>query len=82
MTDRKNLKNCNNLSVFAPPTRAPHHLHAHPVKCQDGKESVSVHGIKCFLEINEDAKEWHLLQMCKLLGKFCLDDSCPGEAPM
>ena len=56
------------------------------MKCQNGKASASVHGIKGLLEVNEDAEEWPLLQMGELLGQFCSDYPCPraspGKAPM
>ena len=57
------------------------HLWTHPVKCQDGEASALVHGVECFLQVNEDAKEWRLLQMCELLGKFHLYDPHPCASP-
>ncbi len=56
------------------------------MKCQNGEESASVHGIKRLLEVDEDAEEWPLLQMGELLGQFCFDyprpRASPGKAPM
>ena len=53
---------------------------------QNGEASASVHGIKGLLEVNEDAKEWPLLQMGELLGQFRFDyprpRASPGKAPM
>ena len=57
------------------------HPQTHPVKCQDGKASALVHSIKRLLEVGEDAKEWCLLQMGKLLAKFCLDYPRPRASP-
>jgi hypothetical protein len=51
------------------------------MECQDGEASASVHGIKRFVQVNEDAKEWCLLQMRELLGKFCLYDPRPSASP-
>ena len=56
------------------------------MKCRDGEASALVHSDKRLLEVNEDTKEWRLLQMGKLLGKFCLDyprpRATPGKAAM
>ncbi len=57
------------------------HLKSYPVECQDGEASASVHGVKRFLQVNEDPKEWRLLQMGKLLSKFCLDYPGPRAPP-
>ena len=51
------------------------------MKCQDGKASALVHCVKRLLQVNEDAKQWRLFQMGKLLGKFCLDYPYPCASP-
>ena len=43
---------------------------------QDLKTPALVHGIKCLLQVNEDTKERHLLQMRQLLSQLGFDDPC------
>ncbi len=56
------------------------------MKCQDGEAPALVHGVKRLLEVDEDAKEWRLLQMGKLLCQLRLNYPRPrastGEASM
>jgi hypothetical protein len=51
------------------------------VECQDGEASASVHGVECFLRVDEDPEEWRLLQMRELLSEFRFDYPGPRAPP-
>ncbi len=51
------------------------------MECQDCEALAPVHGIKRFLQVNEDTKERRLLQMRKLLSQLGFDYSCSCALP-
>ena len=60
----------------------PAHVWPNSVRFQDDKALLPIHGIKRLLQVDEDPVEGGLLNVSKLLGELCFDDSSAGSSPI